>query len=85
MVNYCRRRGQAAKLQPRFVGPYAVVEGMPNHTYKLKRSGQVSVQNEARLKPYWASPGAAGDALHSLLEPRRQTPNARAAATWTRI
>jgi len=54
--------GQAAKLQPKFIGPYVVVEAMPNHTYKLERSGQVSVQNEARLKPYWASPGAAGEA-----------------------
>jgi len=62
MVNYRRHRGQAAKLQPKFVGPYAVVEVMPNHTYKLERSGQVSVQSEARLKPYWASPGAAGEA-----------------------
>jgi len=62
MVNYRRRRGQAAKLQPKFVGPYVVVEAMPNHTYKLERSGQVFVQNEARLKPYWASPGAAGEA-----------------------
>jgi len=60
MVNYRRRRGQAAKLQPKVVGRYAVVEVMPNHTYKLERSGQVSIQNEARLKPYWASPGAAG-------------------------
>jgi len=62
MVNYRRRRGQTAKLQPKFVGPYAVVEVMPNHTYKLERSGQISVQNEVRLKPYWASPGAAGEA-----------------------
>jgi len=62
MVNYRRHRGQAAKLQPKFVGPYVVVEAMPNHTYKLERSGQVSVQNEARLKPYWASSGAAGEA-----------------------
>jgi len=71
MVNYRRRRGKAAKLQPKFVGPYAVVEVMPNHTYRLERSGQISVQNEARLKPYWASPGAAGEAP-PLLEPRRQ-------------
>jgi len=69
MVNYRRRRGQAAK----FVRPYAVVEVMPNHTYKQERSGQVSVQNEARLKPYWASPEAAGEAPPPLLEPRRQT------------
>jgi len=44
---------------------------MPNHTYKLKRSGQVSIQNEARLKPYWASLDATRAA--PLLEPRRQT------------
>jgi len=62
MVNYRRRRGQAAKLQPKFIGPYVVVEAMPNHTYELERSEQVSVQNEACLKPYWASPGAAGEA-----------------------
>jgi len=64
MVNCRRRQGQAAKLQPKFVGPYAVVEVMPNHTYRLERSGHVSVQNEVRLKPYWASPGAAGEAPH---------------------
>jgi len=57
MVNYRRRRGQAAKLQPKFVGPYVIIEAMPNHTYKIERSGQVSIQIEARLKPYWASPG----------------------------
>jgi len=43
---------------------------MENHTYKVERSGQVSVQNEARLKPYWASPDAAGQAP-PLLEPAR--------------
>jgi len=72
MINHRRCRGQAAKLQPKFVGPYVVIEAIPNHTYKLERSGQFSVQNEARLKPYWASPGAAGSAPQ-LLEPRRQT------------
>jgi len=45
---------------------------MPNHTYKVERSGQVSIQNEARLKPYWASPDAVREAP-LLLEPRRQT------------
>jgi len=58
MINYSRCRGQAAKLQPKFVGPYAVVEVMPNHTDKIEHSGQVSIQNEARLKPYWVSPDA---------------------------
>jgi len=72
MVNHRKGRGQAAKLQPKFVVPYVVIEAMPNHKYKLERSGQFSVQNEARLNPYWASPGAAGSAPQ-LLEPRRQT------------
>jgi len=73
MVNHHRCRGQAAKLQPKFVGPYVVVEAMPNHTYKIERSGQVSIQNEACLKPYSASPDAVGEAPPPLLEPRKQT------------
>jgi len=44
---------------------------MENHTYKVERPGQVSVQNEAHLKPYWASPDAAGQAP-PLLEPARR-------------
>jgi len=72
MVNYRRRWGQVAKLQPMFVGPYAVVEVMSSHTYKIERSGQVSIQNEARLKPYWASLDAVKEAP-PLLGPRRQT------------
>jgi len=43
---------------------------MSNHTYKVERSGQVSIQNEARLKPYWVSPDAAGQ-VPPLLEPTR--------------
>jgi len=35
MVSHCRHREWAAKLQPKFVGPYVVVEAMPNHTYKI--------------------------------------------------
>jgi len=72
MVNYRRWLEQTAKLQPKFVGPYLVVETMPNHTYKAERSGQVSIQNEARLKSYLASPDTIGEAP-PLLEPRGQT------------
>jgi len=61
IVNYRRCRGQAAKLQPKFMGPYMVVEVILNHTYEIERSGQVSIQNEARLKPYWTSPDAVGE------------------------
>jgi len=35
MVSHCRHRGWVAKLQPKFVGPYIVVEAMPNYTYKI--------------------------------------------------
>jgi len=55
------------------MGPYCVIEVMSNHTYKVERSGQVSIQNEARLKPYWVSPDAAGQAP-PLLEPVRRPP-----------
>jgi len=73
MTSHRRRRGQAAKLQPKFVGLYCVIEVMSNHAYKVERSGQVSIQNEARLKPYWASPDTAGQAP-PLLEPARCPP-----------
>jgi len=66
MTSHHRRREQ-----PKFVDPYCVIEVMPNHTYKVEHSGQVSVQNEERLKPYWTSPNAAGQAP-PLLEPARR-------------
>jgi len=82
MVSYRRRRGQSAKLQPKFVGPYCVVEVLPNYTYRVERSGQTSVQSEQRLKPYHASPDAVGQAP-PLLE-RSQQPNHRGRATQPR-
>jgi len=48
-----------------------MIEVMSNHTYKMEHSGQVSIQNRAWLKPYWASPDAAGQAL-PLLEPAQR-------------
>ena len=52
MQNVRRREGEAPKLQPKFVGPYEVVEAFQNHTYLLERLGQTTVQNERRLKLY---------------------------------
>jgi len=72
MACYLRLRGQADKLQPKFMGPYLVVKTMPNNTYKIECSGQVPIQNESHLKLYWASPDAVGEAP-PLLEPMRQT------------
>jgi len=82
MVSYRRQPEQSAKLQPKFVGPYYVVEVLPNHTYRVERSGQTSVQSKQRLKPYHASPDAVGQAL-PLLEPNHQ-PNHRGRTTQPR-
>jgi len=60
MTSLRRQREQVAKLQSKFVGPYCVIEVMPNHTYKVERLDQVSNQNEARLKLYRVSPDAMG-------------------------
>jgi len=81
MLSYQRKRGQSAKLQPKFVGPYCILEVLANHTYRVECSGQISVQSEKHLKPYWASPGAVGQAP-PLLEPaRRPTRGGRTAPT----
>jgi len=86
MVNHRRRRGQAAKLQPKFVGPYVVVEAIPNYTYEIERSRQVSIQNEARLKQYWASLDAVREAPPPPVVGAPEADNdARAAAAWTRV
>jgi len=70
MVGYRRRRRQSAKFQPKFVGPYCVVEVPPNHTYCVERSGQTSVQSEQRLRLYHASLDTVGQAS-LFLEPNR--------------
>jgi len=72
MAHYRRRRRQAANLQPKFMGPYFKVKAMPDHTYNVECSGQASIQNEACLKLYWASPDVVEKAS-PLLKPRRQT------------
>jgi len=58
------------------------VEVLLNYTYRVERSGQVSVQSEQRLKPYHVSPDAVGQAP-LLLEPNRQ-PNHRGRTTQPR-
>jgi len=65
------------------MGPYAVAEVMPNHTYKLERSGQVSVQNEACLKSCWL----AQERLERppVVGAQEADNNVRAAVVWTRV
>ena len=77
MINKRGRKGQCPKLQPKFVGPYAVQKVYLNHTYQLEQNGQTSVQNEKRLKLHTPSNCLAGQAP-TLSEPRRR-PNMRGA------
>jgi len=53
------------------MNPYCVMEVLPNHTYRVERSGQTSVQSEQHLKLYHASPDVVGQAS-PLPKPNRQ-------------
>ena len=77
LQNRRRRKGENPKLQQKFIGPYQVVEAYDNHTYKIDRQGQSSVQSETRLKLYRPCMAESGKAPVSL-EPRRR-PNMRGA------
>ena len=52
MVSKRRRKGENSKLSAKFVGPYLVVESLPNHMYAIERQGQRSIQSEHRLKAH---------------------------------
>ena len=71
MKNHRKRRGDCQKLQPKFVGPFKVLEAFPNHTYRIAQSGQESVQNESRLKRFLPCSYKTGQAP-VLVEPSRQ-------------
>ena len=71
LQNKRRKRGDNSKLQQKFVGPYQVLEAYSNHTYKIERQGQASIQNESRLKFYYPCTEESGKAPTSL-EPRRR-------------
>lgn len=71
LVNKWTRKGQNPKLQAKYVGSYAVVEGYTNHTYKI----WTNLQSEGRLTLHQACVNAAGRA-QVVLEPTRK-PNMR--------
>ena len=56
LVNNRRRKGENPKLQPKYVGPYTILQSFANHTCKLERQRQASIKNECRLKPYFPCP-----------------------------
>ena len=62
LENKRRRKGENPKLQSKFVGPYTVKKGFPNHTYEIEKQGPRSIQNERRLKIYIPCAEAAGQA-----------------------
>jgi hypothetical protein len=72
LLNKRCRRGQSKKLQPRYVGPYKVVEVWPNHTYRVQKNTQSTVENEARLKLYTSSADPVGQAPRTVEPPRRR-------------
>jgi hypothetical protein len=49
-----RKNGMAnsKKLQPRFIGPFKIIEVLPYNTYRLSRNGKESVEHEGRIKLY---------------------------------
>ena len=77
LENRRRKKGENPKLQAKFLGPYTVTRAWPNHTYEVKCRGQVSIQNECRLKAYRPCPDEIGRAP-VILEPNRR-PNMRGA------
>jgi transposase InsO family protein len=77
LENRRRRRGENPKLAPKFLGPFLVVAAYDNHTYRISRQGQESVQGERRLKLFRPGREPRGRAP-MVLEPRRR-PNMKGA------
>ena len=82
LQNQRRRKGENPKLQPKFVGPYEVLAAWGNHTYRIERQGQESVQHESRLKPYRACTEPVGQAPGTMEATRR--PNMKGAVPRAR-
>lgn len=40
MKNYQKERGKMGKLQPKYLGPYQVIEAYLNHSYKIEGQGK---------------------------------------------
>ena len=69
-------------MQAKFIGPYKVLQAFQNHTYRITRQEQESIQSEQRLKKYHEADRPAGRAPVEL-EPRRR-PNMKEAIGRTR-
>lgn len=60
LKSHQRKRGmaQARKLQPKFIGPYKVIEVLSYNTYRLSRDGKETIEHEGRIKLHISNPGS---------------------------
>jgi hypothetical protein len=40
----------ARKLQPKFIGPFKIIESLPYHTYRVSKDGKSTIEHEGRIK-----------------------------------
>ena len=66
-------KGTTPKLQPKWQGPYKVLEAYNNHTYLVDLNSRQSVESESRLKLHISADGEWGRAP-VLPEPTRHPP-----------
>lgn len=45
-----KKKGNCAKLLPKYVEPYPITEALPHHVYRMERNGKSSIQHEARIR-----------------------------------
>lgn len=52
LKSYQRKKSmaRACKLQPKFIGPYKITEGLPYNTYRLARDGNETIEHEGQIK-----------------------------------
>ena len=50
LKSYYKRKGNCAKLLPKYVGLYRITEVLPHHTYGMERNGKSSIQHEGRIR-----------------------------------
>ena len=50
LKSFFNRKGKSKKLQPKYIGPYHVLEALPHHVYLVERNGKTSVQHEGRMR-----------------------------------
>ena len=83
MINKRQKKGQTAKLAPKYVGPYKVIQVFPNRTYLISRDGQSSIENETRLKLFIGPEDPRAEAPVTLEPNRRKTMIGRPPAVKT--